>query len=134
MQIEYKINTPVTAGQLAELFDASEIRRPTDDPDRLQRMIDNANLTVTAWDGDKLVGCARALTDFVWCCYLADLAVHGDYQKQGIGRELVEQVKVTIGNQVSLVLVSAPEAMAFYPRIGLQAIDNGWIRKRTGYR
>jgi GNAT superfamily N-acetyltransferase len=131
MAIDYKMNAPVTARELATLFDASGIRRPTGDLERLQRMIDIANLTVTAWDGDKLVGVARALTDFAWCCYLSDLAVHGGYQKHGIGRELVERVKAEIGDEVALVLVSAPGAMGFYPRIGMQAVDNGWIRKRV---
>ena len=56
MPIEYLVNTPILAEQLASLFDKSGIRRPTGDLDRLQKMIDNANLTVTAWDAAHLVG------------------------------------------------------------------------------
>jgi len=94
-------------------------------------MIDNANLTITAWDEDRLVGVARALTDFCYCCYLSDLAVDGSYQGQGIGRELVQQVKDAIGEESTLVLVSAPEAMKFYPKIGMKPVENGWMVKRT---
>ncbi len=132
MEIEYRTDAELRAEGLAALFDRSGIRRPTGDLDRIQRMIDGASLTITAWDGGRLVGVARALTDFVYCCYLSDLAVDRDYQRQGIGRELVERVRSAIGEQTTLILLSAPEAMEYYPRIGLQPIQNGWIIKSTG--
>jgi ribosomal protein S18 acetylase RimI-like enzyme len=131
MQIEYRVDASLNAEELASVFDRSGIRRPTGDLSRIQRMIDNANLTITAWDGEKLVGVARALTDFSWCCYLSDLAVDRDYQRHGIGRELVQQVQSAIGEETTLILLSAPEAMEYYPKIGFQAIHNGWIRNRA---
>jgi len=39
---------------------------------------------VTAWHEDKLIGVARSITDFHYACYLSDLAVYKEYQKQGI--------------------------------------------------
>jgi len=50
-------------------------------------MIDHADLTITAWDGSKLVGIARAITDYSYCCYLSDLAVDRAYQNLGIGKQ-----------------------------------------------
>jgi ribosomal protein S18 acetylase RimI-like enzyme len=112
MPIQYRTNISLSAEELAAVFENSGIRRPTDDLVRLQRMIDHANLTVTAWDEDKLVGVARALTDFVWCCYVSDLAVDKNYQHQGIGRELIRQVQSQMeSKEVTLLLLSAPEAM-----------------------
>ena len=132
MHITYRINDSISAEQLAAVFDKSGIRRPTTNFARLQRMIDNANLTVTAWDGNKLVGVARALTDFVWCCYLSDLAVDKEYQHQGIGRELIRQVQAQIeSGEATLLLLSAPEAADYYPKIGMTPILNGWVIKRT---
>jgi ribosomal protein S18 acetylase RimI-like enzyme len=132
MPIQYRTNISLSAEELAAVFENSGIRRPTDDLVRLQRMIDHANLTVTAWDEDKLVGVARALTDFVWCCYVSDLAVDKNYQHQGIGRELIRQVQSQMeSKEVTLLLLSAPEAMEYYPKIGLQPIQNGWMIKRT---
>ena len=131
MSVEYRVNGTLKAGELATLFEQSGIRRPTQDRDRLQRMIENANLTVTAWHGEHLVGVARALTDFSWCCYLSDLAVDRDYQHQGIGRELVRQVQAEAGEECSLLLLSAPAAMGYYPKIGLETVQNGWMLKRT---
>ena len=72
----------------------------------------------------------RALTDFSYCCYLSDLAVNKSHQGQGIDQQLIEQVKHKIGDQVALILLSASSAMSYYPRIGFENIENGFIIKR----
>lgn len=131
MIIHYREDASLEAEQLAELFRNSGIRRPTEDLGRLRLMIDNSNLIVTAWHEGRLVGIARALTDFSWCCYLSDLAVDLDYQRRGIGRELVRLVRARTGETCSLILNSAPGAMEYYPKIGLEAIENGWMIKRA---
>jgi N-acetylglutamate synthase-like GNAT family acetyltransferase len=129
--IEYKINVPLRAEEVANVFKASGIKRPADDLARIQMMIDHANLQLTAWDGDKLVGIARAVTDFSYCCYLSDLAVSKTYQMRGIGTELVERMRQHLGEQVSLLLLSAPEAMEYYPRIGFKRIENAFLIPRV---
>ena len=93
-------------------------------------MLDNANLLVTAWDGEKLIGVARALSDFSYCCYLSDLAVIKEYQHQDIGHELVTQVQNQIGDECVLILLSAPEVMEYYPRIGFTKVDNAFVVNR----
>ncbi len=131
MQLSYRITTPITAQLVADLFRASGIRRPVDDLPRIQRMLDHANLIITAWDGEKLVGIARALTDFSFCCYLSDLAVDKTYQRQGIGKELVRRVQQAIGEESMLLLLAAPEAKEYYPHIGFQKVDRAWAIDRT---
>jgi GNAT superfamily N-acetyltransferase len=130
--ISYEDAANVSPGELAELFRSSGIRRPVDDLPRLRKMLENANLLIGAYAGSRLVGIARALTDFSYCCYLSDLAVAAEYQHHGIGRELVDRVKRRVGDQSMLLLLSSPEAMEYYPRIGLEAVANGWIIKRVG--
>ena len=130
--IDYSSNRAVTAVQLAELFRSAGMRRPVDDLKRLDRMLKHASLTVGAFAGDQLVGVARALTDFSYCCYLSDLAVAAAFQRRGIGRELLRRVREIIGPQCNLVLLAAPDAMSYYPRLGFEAIANGWMIKRTG--
>ena len=93
-------------------------------------MFENSNLIFSAWNNHKLVGICRSLTDFSYCCYLSDLAVNIQYQKQGIGKKMVELVKKEIGNEVSLILLSAPTTMSYYPKIGFDKIENGYIIKR----
>ncbi len=130
MEIIYKTNYPISAADVAELFDQSGIRRPTEDLDRIQQMIDQANLTITAWDGDKLVGIGRALTDYSFCCYLSDLAVTKAYQKQGIGRGIIDVLENILGREVMITLLAAPEAMSYYPHVGFEKAENAWILQR----
>lgn len=75
MEIIYKTGIIPAAEQVIELYNKAGLPRPTDDKERIQKMYDNSNLVITAWDNDKLVGVSRSITDWVWCCYLADLAV-----------------------------------------------------------
>jgi GNAT superfamily N-acetyltransferase len=109
--IEYRTDASLEASALADLFRRSGIRRPVDDLPRIARMIAHANLVITAWSGDRLVGVARSLTDFGYCCYLSDLAVDRDFQRAGIGKELLRLTKEAIGAETTLLLLAAPEAM-----------------------
>nr|WP_263327409.1 GNAT family N-acetyltransferase [Neobacillus sp. Marseille-Q6967] len=128
--INYKMNAKITAEDFSDVFKRSGIVRPVEDLTRLQQMLDHASITFTAWEGDKLVGIARSVTDFSYCCYLSDLAVDREYQKQGIGKELVRLTKEKIGDEVTLLLLSAPSAMEYYPKIGFEKIENGFRIQR----
>lgn len=127
MVIIYKVNAKIEPHQLSELFQLSGIRRPAEDLARLKKMLDNANLLVSAWDGEKLVGVARALTDFSYCCYLSDIAVANQYQNQGIGQELVTEVQKQIGDESNLIVLSSQETMDYYPKIGFEVAANAFI-------
>ncbi|EHL78004.1 MULTISPECIES: GNAT family N-acetyltransferase [Bacillus] len=130
MEIVYKYNEPVKAEDVIQVFRNSGITRPIGQKERIQKMLDHANLILTAWDHNRLVGIARALTDFSYCCYLSDLAVDKDYQKRGIGKELIERIRKIIGEEVALILLSAPSAMDYYPKVGFDKVDNGFIIRR----
>jgi GNAT superfamily N-acetyltransferase len=131
MAIEYKINTPLRSKDVSDVFKSSGIKRPADDLDRIQRMIDNADVNISAWDGVRLIGIARAITDFSYCCYLSDLAVSKEYQKTGIGTKLVERLREHLGEEVSLLLLSAPTAMEYYPRIGFEKTEKAFLIPRV---
>lgn len=120
----------ISAQELADLFRSSGIRRPVDDLPRLKAMLQNANLVIGAYHDGRLVGVARALTDFSYCCYLSDLAVALEHQRRGIGRALIDHVRARIGEQSMLLLLSAPAAMDYYPAIGFEQVGNGWIIHR----
>ncbi|OMF21480.1 GNAT family N-acetyltransferase [Paenibacillus sp. FSL H8-0548] len=128
--IHYQNNKELSAEDLSKVFEASGIKRPFQDLERLQKMIDHADIIISAWDEDKLVGIARAITDYVYCCYLSDLAVDDKYQKLGIGKKLVELLRESLGPEVSLVLLSAPAALDYYPRIGFTQTDRGFVIAR----
>ena len=95
--IAYAQDRRITPQQLADVFTRSGIVRPVDDLARIEKMLQHGNLLITAWDGASLIGVARALSDFSFCCYLSDLAVDRAYQNKGIGQALIEQVRSAIG-------------------------------------
>jgi ribosomal protein S18 acetylase RimI-like enzyme len=132
MNIIYKINTSITAEEVAELFLKSGINRPVNDLPRIKKMIDNANLTITAWSDQMLIGIARSLTDFCYCCYLSDLAVDKKFQHKGIGKELIRKTKKEAGDNSMVLLLSAPDAMDYYPKVKMRKVENGFILNRTG--
>ncbi|KHF39965.1 GNAT family N-acetyltransferase [Halalkalibacter okhensis] len=131
-QITYKLNTSIQPSELSHVFTESGIRRPADDLPRLKRMIENSDILISAWIETELVGIARAITDYSYCCYLSDLAVIKKYQSFGIGKELVRLLQEQLSEEVALILLSAPNAMEYYPHIGFEKIDNGFkvARKR----
>ncbi len=128
--LHYRTGFLPPVADIIRVLEGSGIVRPTHDVARIEKMFAHANLVVTAWEDETLVGVCRALTDFSYCCYLSDLAVSKSHQGQGIGQQLIEQVKQEIGDQVALILLSASSAMSYYPRIGFENIENGFIIKR----
>lgn len=129
--IEYRDNHPLQAAEVARVFEASGIVRPTQDLPRIERMLAGADILISAWSGETLVGVCRALTDYSYCCYLSDLAVDKAFQGQGIGRTLIARLRSRLSGEVSIILLSAPGAMSYYPQAGFSAIDNGFIIRRS---
>lgn len=131
MEITYKLDIIPDAEKIIDLYKSSGINRPIADKERIAKMYANSNLIVTAWDISKLVGISRSLTDFCYSCYLSDLAVRKEYQKHGIGKKLIALTKEKIGEHTMLLLLAAPAAMDYYPKVGFEPVENGFIIKRT---
>jgi len=131
MEITYKLDLIPDAEKIIDLYKSSGINRPIADKERIAKMYANSNLIVTAWDISKLVGISRSLTDFCYSCYLSDLAVRKEYQKHGIGKKLIALTKEKIGEHTMLLLLAAPAAMDYYPKVGFEPVENGFIIKRT---
>jgi len=129
MKIEYKVNEPISIDPFIQLLESSTLgeRRPIQDRECVEGMISNSNLLVTAWDGDILVGIARSVTDFHYACYLSDLAVHKDYQKSGIGKQLQVLTQKQLGPRCKLILIAAPAANSYYGPIGYSHNDRCWV-------
>jgi ribosomal protein S18 acetylase RimI-like enzyme len=126
--MDYRIGNALDLDQVIELYVASTLgaRRPVDDRDRMAAMLASANLVVSAWDDGLLVGIARSLTDFVYATYLSDLAVRLDHQQLGVGRELVRRTQAA-APQATVVLLAAPAAVGYYPRIGFTHHPQAWV-------
>jgi predicted N-acetyltransferase YhbS len=120
MNITYKSDCVPKTEQIIELYDQSGLPRPTHDKDRIRKMFENSNLILTAWDNERLVGVCRCITDWVWCCYLSDLAVSPEYKKSGIGKKLIEMTKEKVGEKNMILLLSVPTAFEYYPKVGFK--------------
>lgn len=131
MEITFSFDRFPTPQQVIELYDASGLPRPTNDQDRIQKMYENSNLVITAWDGSRLVGACRCVTDWVWSCYLSDLAVSPEYKKSGIGKKLISLAKERVGEQTMILLLSVPDALEYYPKVGFKKENRGFIMDRT---
>ncbi len=131
MEIIYKFDIIPEVETIIDVYKSSGINRPINDKERIRKMFQNSNLIVTAWDDEKLVGIARSITDFCYCCYLSDLAIRKEYQNKGIGKKLIKLIKDKIGEQSMLLLLSAPNAMEYYPKIGFKKAENAFIIPRT---
>jgi len=127
--ISYRIGKDMDLEAVISLYRESTLgeRRPVNNRRVMQDMMEHADLIVSAWDGSRLVGLARTLTDFSYVAYLADLAVHAEYQKQGIGKELIEHTRRVLKPTCFLTLLAAPKANDYYPKVGFTHNPRAWV-------
>jgi GNAT superfamily N-acetyltransferase len=128
-EVIYRSNVKISAAEFIDILKRSTLdaRRPVDDLRRIQQMLDHGNVMITAWHGTTLVGISRALTDFSFCCYLSDLAVDEAFQKKGVGKRLIEETHKTAGLETLLLLLAAPAAAQYYPKIGMEKFSDCFL-------
>jgi predicted N-acetyltransferase YhbS len=127
--VEYRTGNDLDLDEVIEVYRASTLgeRRPVDDRGRMATMLAQADIVVTAWDGAQMVGIARSVSDFSYCTYLSDLAVRLSHQRCGIGRELIRRTRAEADPRATLILLSAPKAVDYYPRVGFIRHESAWI-------
>ena len=128
--ITYRTGNDLNLDQVIELYRASTLgeRRPVDERERMAAMLKYANLVITAWDGELLVGLARSITDFSYATYLSDLAVLVSHQRHGLGKELMRRTQAA-APQATVILLSAPKAVDYYPHVGFTRHPSAWVLK-----
>jgi GNAT superfamily N-acetyltransferase len=133
MQVAYNLEPGLSVQAFRDILVASTLaeRRPVHDDARLDRMLRQADIIVAARHDGRLVGVARAITDFAYCCYLSDLAVDAAYQHKGIGRQLIAETRARAGEGATLILLAAPAAEAYYGKIGMSHVANCWMIPRA---
>ena len=132
MNIEYKLNPELTENEFTDILNRSTLgeRRPVDDKECINGMLKNADIIVTATKNEKIIGVARSITDFNYCCYLSDLAVDEKYQKHGIGKKLIDITQKQLNEKCKIILLSAPSAAEYYPRVGFTQHPSAWTLPR----
>ncbi len=131
--IEYSVEPELSVSEFVDVLRRSTLaeRRPVDSPDTMAGMLAHADVIVTARAAGRLVGVARAITDFTYCTYLSDLAVNEAFQRRGIGRELIRRTHARAGVGTHLILIAAPKAESYYPHIGMTQRPSCWVIERA---
>ncbi len=129
MELAYQRESDLRADEFIDVLVRSTLagRRPVDDAETIRGMLRHADIILTARVDRLLVGVSRAITDFSYCTYLSDLAVDEQFQRRGIGKELIRRTHEAAGLGTTLILLAAPLARGYYPRIGMRPHDSCWI-------
>lgn len=129
MNIAYRDDVKISVEAAIDLYERSTLgeRRPVARPDIFEGMLNHSNLIITAWHGERLVGISRSLTDFTYVAYLADLAVDAEYQRHGIGKRLIHETKSRLAPECMIVLLAAPKANDYYPKLGFEHNPRAWV-------
>ena len=133
MSVDYRLEPELSPAEFIDVLIRSTLaaRRPVDQPEAIASMLTNADIVLTARVEGRLIGVARAISDFAYCTYLSDLAVDVEHQGRGIGRELIRRTHEAAGLRTSLILLAAPTARTYYPHIGMKPHDSCWIIDRS---
>lgn len=130
VEITYQTEPDLAPEEFVDLLRRSTLaeRRPVGKAETIRAMLENADVIVTARAGSLLVGVSRAITDFAYCTYLSDLAVDTEFQRRGIGKELIRRVHAEAGLDTNLILLAAPKAATYYPHIGMVQHGSCWTK------
>jgi GNAT superfamily N-acetyltransferase len=130
MPITYRDDHEIDLDQLTILFNAVGWERRTADRDRLAQLVRGSLYVVSAWEGDRLVGFARAISDGATNAYISTVAVLPAYQKRGIGRAIIQ--RLLAGRDGIQFVLHSEHAYPFYLYldVGFEPIDNMLVRRR----
>ena len=131
MTIVYRDDHEIDLDQLTVLFNSIGWERRTADRDRLAQLVRGSLYVVSAWEGDRLVGFARAISDGAANAYISTVAVLPEYQKRGIGRELIARL-LEGRDHLQFVLHANESAYPFYLHLdlGFEPFENVLARRR----
>jgi len=122
----YALEPALSADDFIDVLKRSTLaeRRPVNERARIEKMLANADIIVTARDGGgALIGVSRCVSDFSFCCYCSDLAVDRKFQGKGVGKRLIDESVKAAGEYAHFVLLAAPGAVSYYEHIGMRRLD-----------
>ena len=96
----------------------------------LPELLLNSTYVVSAWDGARLVGIARVVSDRVYVSTLQQVGVHPDYQRRGLGSELVRRCMAQFARTQFLLTIDDASNATFYSRFGFTMTGAAMIRPR----
>jgi aralkylamine N-acetyltransferase len=111
--------------EAASIFERAPLG--TREPDTLEQTYRNSDLTCFAWDGDTLIGIARALSDGIAHSVIYDLCMLPEYQGQGLGARIMDAMTRRLDTP-NVVLWSVPGKEGFYAKLGFKPMLTAMAR------
>ncbi|HFI0694020.1 TPA: GNAT family N-acetyltransferase [Streptococcus suis] len=124
--ITYKQHLQLDFQAVLDLYDSVGWTNYTDQPAMLQKALEHSLFVLAAFDGDRLVGLLRAVGDGYSIVFIQDILVLPTYQRQGIGRQLLEQTIAYFPGiyQLHLLTDNTEKTRSFYEELGFTAVDS----------
>jgi N-acetylglutamate synthase-like GNAT family acetyltransferase len=103
--------------------------------EEIRIMLENTDYHFSAWDGKRLIGFARVLTDRIYRATLWDVVVHPDYQKRGVGEELMNGIlSHPVLSRIEKFWLNTRDKFGFYEKFGFIRSDEGMARENPTKR
>jgi ribosomal protein S18 acetylase RimI-like enzyme len=132
MAIEIKEGAAVAPSALQALYEHAPWARGRT-ADGIRAMLARTDYHFSAWDGARLIGFARVLTDGIYRATLWDVVVHPDYQGRGVGEEMMNRILAhPILSRVEKFWLNTRDKFGFYEKFGFVRSDQGMVREQPG--
>ena len=124
--ITYKQNPQLDFQAVLDLYTSVDWTGYTSRPEMLEKALEHSLLVLAAFDGDRLVGLLRAVGDGYSIVFIQDILVLPPYQRQGIGRHLLEQAVTHFPGiyQLHLLTDNTEKTRSFYEELGFTAVES----------
>ncbi|MEG3270705.1 GNAT family N-acetyltransferase [Streptococcus suis] len=124
--ITYKHNPQLDFQAVLDLYDSVDWTGYTSRPEMLEKSLEHSLLVLAAFDSDRLVGLLRAVGDGHSIVFIQDILVLPPYQRQGIGRHLLEQAVTHFPGiyQLHLLTDNTEKTRSFYEELGFTAVES----------
>jgi len=97
----------------------------TRDPDKLRAAAANSYAVCTAYDGERLIGFGRAISDGQYQSAIYDLVVHPASQGRGVGKAIMSALLERLPRSGPVLIYAAPGKQDFYRRFGFRTLKTG---------
>lgn len=128
-KISYLKNQPIKVEDLASLYNSVGWTSYTDHPNIMEKLLSGALSYISAWYGNNLIGLIRTIGDGCYILYIQDLLVHPNYQRRGIGGELVHQILDDAKDMRQIILTTdnSKKTARFYRSVGLVPMNEAGV-------
>ncbi len=95
--------------------------------ERISKLVNNVTISLIARnENDLIVGVLFGLTDYVYWLYVTDLGVDRNYERRGIGKQLMETAHDIAGGEkdIAVYLIANENAVPFYEKLGMKKADD----------